>query len=562
MDAAVTRSEDDLQLVVAVQVDERAAGYRLERAGQGLRPAGVLVRVPRMHPDTHAVLAGVPQAVGYPQPERVEPGRKPAGVPGSTEVVDQVRRGERGIRRLTGAGRNRAEAGRLDARAGLQHPVVGRRPAGVGIELDIDDAVYLLVPVGGVNVGLRRHCARPHAVHGALGVDAAVARPAVPSGKVWVGAGGIVRFYDVVRRAVDDLADLLRGDVLEGQRAGVEYAAIDQVPGPGEDERGDAAGVRHRGGGAAGVAVAGYAAAGRRSIRGRHHIQVRAVVREVGFAQIGRDKRRLVVRDDGADSHDIVENGLEVLVKAEFVGRGVNGKHVLARGVIERRPRHRGGARGTQRHHDHLVPLIGSPYSADPGVFRSCDERAVHADIGQRASRADTGNALAVVGLCGNEAVAAGAMAFAVRHVLVVVCVPGVPAGDIVDEAVVVGVDTVFKDAEVTTREESRVDGVGDPGITGIVEDVEDSVVIAVVWVRRRWKAGRAVGDRQLASVQPDLVPQVLVVVIDAGIKDDSHDVRTAGGNLPGQVRGDAACLAGVRRVVRPETEEVPLAGW
>ena len=103
--------------------------------------------------------------------------------------------------------------------------------------------------------------------------------------------------------------------------------------------------------------------------------------------------------------------------------------------------------------------------------------------------------------------------------------------------------------------------GVGDTGVAGVVEHVEGAVVVAVVRVGDGRRAGGAVGHRQLSAVEPDLVAQVLVVVVDSGVEDDDGDVGAADSGLPGEVGGDAAGVAAVGRVRRPVAEQVPLAG-
>ena len=174
-------------------------------------------------------------------------------------------------------------------------------------------------------------------------------------------------------------------------------------------------------------------------VGGGDDVEVRAVVREVGLPQVG-GRQDLVVGDDAADGHDIVEDGLEVLVEGELVCAGVDGEDVVACGVIERLPCHGGGRSSAESHVNDLVAVVGGPDSAGAGSLRACDEGAVDAHVGERAEGADAGDAGAVVGLSGDEAVAAGAVAVAVGAELVAVAVAGVPAGDVVDEAVGVAV--------------------------------------------------------------------------------------------------------------------------
>src|SRR5439155_14024187 len=96
--------------------------------------------------------------------------------------------------------------------------------------------------------------------------------------------------------------------------------------------------------------------------------------------------------------------------------------------------------------------------------------------------------------------------------------------------------------AEVAAIERTVAVRIGDARIAGVVLDVEDAVGVAVPGVRdRRAGTAGADGDRQLAAVQPDLVAQVLVVVVDARIEDRDQGVGAPGRHLPGEIRGDAA---------------------
>src|SRR5262249_51721329 len=162
--------------------------------------------------------------------------------------------------------------------------------------------------------------------------------------------------------------------------------------------------------------------------------------------------------------------------------------------------------------------------------------------------------------LVSGAAVPARAVAKVAVVELVAVVVVRVPAGEVVDVAVAVIVDAVGEDAQVAAIDAGAVDR--HAGVALIVEDVEHAVAVAVIRVARDGggaRAARPLRDRQLAPVQPDLVAQVLLVVVDARVEDPDHDRGVPERRLPGGGGGDAARMrdAGDRRVV----EEVPLAG-
>ena len=90
-----------------------------------------------LDPHAHAVLAVVAEVVGDAQPQRVEAVGEAGRVPGCAKVRDQARRGERGIGR--GAARrcrSRVKLAGSTPAPDLEHPVVARGPARVGVELD------------------------------------------------------------------------------------------------------------------------------------------------------------------------------------------------------------------------------------------------------------------------------------------------------------------------------------------------------------------------------------------------------------------------------------------
>src|SRR6185295_3578955 len=114
-------------------------------------------------------------------------------------------------------------------------------------------------------------------------------------------------------------------------------------------------------------------------------------------------------------------------------------------------------------------------------------------------------------------------------------------AGEVVDVAVSVVVEIVPEDPQVAAVERTRAVRVGDARVAGIVLDVEDTVVVAVVGITGWRGAARAGRHRQLGPVEPDLVTQILMVVVDARVEDTDDDVGPAGRHLPGEVGRDAA---------------------
>ena len=285
---------------------------------------------------------------------------------------------------------------------------------------------------------------------------------------------------------------------------------------------------------------------------------MRAVVGEARLLLPG-GRQVPVVRHHRADRHHVVEDRLEVLVVAELVGGGVHREHVVARGVVEGAAREARGGRAAEGHVDDARARIDGVDRALGDTFALAHEGVVDPDVHERAVRADPGDAAAVVGLGGDDARAPGAVAEVPMVELVAVVVVRVPTREVVHVAVAVVVEVIDENPQVAAIERARAVRVADPRVAGVILDVEDAVGVAVPRIADWRDATAADRRRQLAAVQPDLVPQVLVVVVHAAVEHGDDRVVPSGGHLPREVRRDATRSRGERDVV-VEAQEVPLA--
>src|SRR5439155_21504298 len=178
----------------------------------------------------------------------------------------------------------------------------------------------------------------------------------------------------------------------------------------------------------------------------------------------------------------------------------------------------RGGA--AERHADDACARVDRVDRALRDVGALAHEGVVDADVHERTVRADARHAAGIVGFGPDDAGAPRAVAEVAMVELVAVVVVRVPAREVVDVAVAVVVEVIDEDPEVAAVERARPVGVGDAGVAGVVLHVEHAVGVAVPRIADGWEAAAADRWRQLAAVQPEVVAQVLVVVVYAAVQD------------------------------------------
>jgi hypothetical protein len=128
----------------------------------------------------------------------------------------------------------------------------------------------------------------------------------------------------------------------------------------------------------------------------------------------------------------------------------------------------------------------------------------------------------------------------------IVVVVEEVPARDVVDVAVRVGVGAVREGRDQVGAVEDRIRlGIarvnGHPRIGRVVHDVEGAVAVAVV-VRAR-AAIAVLGHGKLVPVQVHAVPKLLLLPADPRVQDRDRDLRVSNRVLPGRIGADAGDL-------------------
>ena len=211
--------------------------------------------------------------------------------------------------------------------------------------------------------------------------------------------------------------------------------------------------------------------------------------------------------------------------------------------------------------------IVGGVDDRERVEVRRDDERVPDPQRHDLAIGADAGAAEAVVrprgGLPGAPGPVTVRRATAGGIEGVVVVVEEVPAGDVVDVTVRVGVAGVGERGDQVGAVEQVVGlliatrGI-DPRVAGEVAHVERAVAVGVVGAgegRARGAAADRVGAvglrlREFGAVQVDLLDQLPVLPPDAGIEDRDDRVGVAGRVLPGGV-GPDPCDLGALRVAR-----------
>ena len=172
------------------------------------------------------------------------------------------------------------------------------------------------------------------------------------------------------------------------------------------------------------------------------------------------------------------------------------------------------------------------------------DERVPHPQRHDLAARAQARAAGALVrqlpGLLRAPRPVVRGRRVARRVVGVVVVVEEVPAGDVVREAVAVGVAAVGERGDQVGGVEEVIGlvvpgGLRDARVVRVVVDVERAVVVAVVLAALR--------RGQLARVERDLRAQRVLAPADAGVEDRDAHVGAADRALPGAVGRHAGDL-------------------
>ncbi len=415
-------------------------------------------------------------------------------------------------------------------------------------------------PAGRQELRLRRNRRRRERAHRLVGVHAAVAEILVATGMARearrdeVGEEPdlhrrrrrereVAGEVDVVGGRGQHLLHLVGGERGAGHGMIRQQTAVDEVPRLAHDQRGDA-----------------RAPTGRlrraRVRRDRDVDVVRAVVRAAVQEQVRVVlHERAVLGADRVHRDRVVVVGRVVVVVRLLVGRRRDDRHAAGVRVVDRVLSERRVVERAVRLLDHRRAAVDREDDAAREVVHVRDEAVAHLDRDERRVRRGADAPAVrrfgarVLGLA--RTVPVGDVVEGVVVVLV-----EVPARDVVDVAVAVGVGRVGEDGDQILRIDHavavrvadaavlRVQPVGE-----VVADVEDAVRVPVVAVRG------ALRERQLGRVQVDLRREIAhgtrVPPLDAGVEDREHDVGPPGRHLPGLVDArpaDAEELLGRRR--------------
>jgi hypothetical protein len=249
-----------------------------------------------------------------------------------------------------------------------------------------------------------------------------------------------------------------------------------------------------------------------------------------------------VVVPDGVYVEGVIVNAGVVVVIGELVGGRGNDGHAVLVGKIDGGPRGGRVVVAAHRRGDHRRARSHREDDAAGELVGVHDEAVAHPDGKHAAAWADSGVPDAVVrggrrgrgdtgpvpeiGLVGGVVVSTGDAAVLTREEVV--------AGDVVRVTIAVVVAAVGEgENQVSGIQPSVAVAIRDPGVAGVVGDREDAVAVAIV------RAG-ALGRRELAGVQVQLLRQVLVPPADAAVDDGDQNVVPADGPLPGTVEGES----------------------
>ena len=264
-------------------------------------------------------------------------------------------------------------------------------------------------------------------------------------------------------------------------------------------------------------------------------------------ALAGLVRRGVVERPGDVDRLVVVRR--VVVVGAVDVGGHQRQRHALLVGVGEGAARELGVGEPADGALDDAGAVVGGVDDAHRVVVGRHDEGVpdpqrhdlavgAHADaVGPVVGRAR--------GLGGAPGAVAARRAAARGVVRVVVVVEEVPAGDVVDVAVGVGVGVVGEGRDQVRGVEERVGllvagGVADARVVPVIGDVEGAVAVAVVGTA----GGAAVpGQRQLLAVQANLLDELAGLPADPRIEDRDRRPGVAGRVLPGGVGANAGDL-------------------